>query len=412
MSEDLSSQKMQAAYDFIKSVLTKKYPYYDVLNDLFGTRTKHVLNAIDWFWNDKEVVLGKELRKKEDMVPREIAYARYKIEKDTLIDELDFYVHTQQKPPIDLMKIIYEEYAEKVIKVYDYYNEAGLIRESGIPASTHPHNLSITAYSMGFDVIGRTGLVYHDVPEDLFVFLTKKYNMKNDLDAYDEFIQRFIPEKLTLHINAITNKYDTIIKTLEDKLKNVNVSIISAGEGQLKGLKFNKKNVLEVLGTIKVKGVLEKYVYRTSEIINELNDSEDFLERLKWACYRDYIKDIADICIENKNFLAFDMKGIDLHYNSVGREAVKMSSRIKNALKCMTWVNKGYEIHTNYLPLNNHIMEIADNTLTYAYDVVSRDLIKNIYVSSFLFRAFRNLKQLTPIFFNDVDTDYKLKNLE
>ncbi len=406
---DLSSHNMQAAYYVIRSILLQKYPPIDALNTLFGKRTKHTINAIEWFWKNDDLVLGENLRVK-GRDPQEIFKARYAKEYDPIVDELDFYVHTQQKPPKDLMNIIFDEFADSVTSVYGYYDEANLIRDSGLPASTHPHNAAMTGYAMGFDFVGRASLAYHDVPEDLFVFLANKFNLEKGIKGYDIFMEKMIPYKLRMNVDAITNKYDLIISTIEDKLKN-NIVEDSSGRSEIKGLTFNKKNSLEVLESLfnNDAGSLAKYVGRTYSIAYNLEDGDFFRERLKWACYRDYVKDIADICVSNNDFLAFDMKGIDLYYNGIGRDVVKRWNRNKNALKAMTWVNKGYEIHTNYAPLNNHIMEVAENTLRYSYDSVAKDFIKSIFVSSFTFRALTNLKQLTPVFFTDVDTDYTIK---
>ncbi|GIU68850.1 MAG: hypothetical protein KatS3mg002_0086 [Candidatus Woesearchaeota archaeon] len=401
LREDFSSYKMQAAYDFIKSVLLKEYPSNEVISMLFNGQEKNIIKSVEWFWNNPDLVLGRRLRtKKYD--PKEIFMARYEIENNPLIIDLDFYVHTQQDPPRNLMEKVYGEFADDVISVYRYYNEAGLERESGIPASTHPHNLAMTGYSMNFSTIGVAALAYHDVPEDLYNFLVNKYNLPSGIEGYDNFMEVMIPEKIRMHVNSITNKYDTIIETIGYSLKNL--------KNNGKELKFNKENVLEAIIPLleKDNGSMGIYLMRTYSIANALTDSSDFRDKLKWACYRDYIEDIADNCKANNNFLAFDMKGIDLFFNGIGRESVKRESKIKNALKQMTWVNKGYQIQTNYMPLNNHIMEIAENALSFAKDFVARDLIKSIYKTSFLYRAYKNMKQLTPIFFEDVDTDYKL----
>ena len=409
MEKDLSSLNMQAAYTFIRYVLLKKYPSYEILNILFGKRTKHTLHALEWFWKDQELVLGNDLRKK-GIDPKEIYNPRLKYEYDPIVDELDFFVHTKQKPPSDLMKIVFDEFSENVSSVYDYYVEANIIRDSGLPASTHAHNLAMTGYAMGFDYIGRASLAYHDVPEDLFVFLTKKYGLKTGINGYDEFFDKMIPKKLHMNVNAITNKYDLIISDIDEELKNT-LLYSKDNKPESKGLTFNKNNVLDVLEPLfnNDAGSLDKYVGRTYSIVYNMEDGEFFKERLKWACYRDYIQDMADTCVSNNDFLAYDMKGIDLWYNGIGRETVKRWNRVKTSLKAMTWVNKGYEIHTNYAPLNNHIMEVAENNLGFAYDFVAKDLIRSIFRSAFTFRALNNIKQLTPVFFTDVDTDYTIK---
>ncbi len=400
---DTITSKYPVAYKFLDSLLIGKIPDREILKNLYGGKVPEIERMLEDFWAQSDLVFGSQLRT-DVKDPAEIYFARQRIENDPLVSKIDYYVHQRLPPPRDLMREIFEEFADDALKVYNYYNITGKKRECGIPVATHPNNLAMTGYGMGFDKIGRIGFVYHDVPEDLYDFLVEKLGLQKGLLGYDTFIKEVIPGPIRKVVNILTNKYDTIIENISNTLRS-------------KGLSFNQKNTLDELlnlmsanySDLEQEYGLGRFVLRTYPIVEKLKDSNTYKEDLKWACYINYIEDMKIESIKDKFYLSYDMKGVDLWFNGIGREALNMTGMIRNALKQQTWVNKGRDMKSEWIPLENHIDEVGANAYKFAKNYVAKDILMSIFQISHLGSALDKTKRLTPIFFEDVDTDYTIK---
>lgn len=395
--------KHQAAYGFLKAVLSVSMPDNHILKELYPGKISEVERVLNDFWASGNLVLGKELRMNHPD-PKKIFSARLKVEDDPVVKSLDYYVNRSLTPPADKMRVIFGEFADDALKVYNYYNITGKKRECGIPVATHPHNLAMTGYGLGFDRLGLISFVYHDVPEDLYNFLTKQFGLQSGLLGYDGFIKEVIPMPIRKYVNILTNKYDTIIENVSHDLDS-------------RGLSFNRKNAVERLSDMKAANYsnLEKeyglgaHISRAYSVAEKSNESKTFREDLKWACYINYINDMGDECVKDNFYLGYDMKGIDLWFNGIGRESLNMTDMIKNALKQQTWVDKGYEMHSRFGPLEEHISEIGENVFNFARNYIVKDILKNIFQISHLESALEKTRRLTPVLFDDVKTDYTIK---
>lgn len=395
--------KHQAAYDFLNSILVRKMPEHGVLKELYDGKIPEIEMTLDDFWKSDNLVLGNKLRTSHPD-PKKIFLARLKVENDPVVRTLDYYVHQGIAPPRDKMRVIFGEFADDASKVYNYYNITGKKRKCGIPAATHPHNIAMTGYGLGFDKVGLISFVHHDVPEDLYNFLTVNLGLPQGLLGYDTFIKEVIPAPIRKYVNTLTNKYDTIIENISDTL-------------DAKGLSFNQKNAVEELinmtsadySSLEKEYGLGKHIFRTYSIADKLKDSKTFREDLKWACYINYINDMGDECVKENFYLGYDMKGLDLWFNGIGRDALNMDEMIKNALKQQTWVDKGYEMKSEFAPLEEHISEVGENVFTFTKNYIVKDVLKSIHQISHLGSALEKTRRLTPVLFDDVKTDYTIK---
>ncbi len=76
-----------------------------------------------------------------------------------------------------------------------------------------------------------------------------------------------------------------------------------------------------------------------------------------------------------------------------------MFSRIKNIIKIGIWAREGYGLKSTWLPLNNRVMEIQEDTLVHAEHFVIRDLLEPQSTQDFLMSALLKIKELESIFY-------------
>ena len=78
-----------------------------------------------------------------------------------------------------------------------------------------------------------------------------------------------------------------------------------------------------------------------------------------------------------------------------------MEGRIRNIIKLGIWASQGYNLQSDWLPLNDFVMEVYEEALVHAEHLVIKDLFEPQSQQDFLVSALIKFEKLSPIFYSD-----------
>jgi hypothetical protein len=101
------------------------------------------------------------------------------------------------------------------------------------------------------------------------------------------------------------------------------------------------------------------------------------------------------------DYRTFEIKAIDLSDNGHGRDALAMSSRIKNLIKHQIYANYGVRLKSTWHGINNRVAELQEDALVHAEHLIISDLLQKQSYMDFAVSTMLKLLTLKSIFFTD-----------
>ncbi|MFH1198538.1 MAG: hypothetical protein V1720_22750 [bacterium] len=382
-----------AAQELFKNIVYREVPDYLLIKTLYGpSRAGVILADIEYFYESAPLNYKKPRKHLPDS-PEEISYKRSKTEKNKTFQSIQSSLLHNQLPDINILQAYYGEYAMSVHDVFKKYLELGLKRKCGISATCHFNRVGAVVNALQLDdgeshqyqTIG----ALHDAIEDLLFLVTDDKGRPYNFDTYDDFINRYIPFELAEAVKLLTNHFDLILFYAAKQIRRNDRALTKA----------NLLSELRFLKQIKCDG-LKKYIEDTSELLSKEEPGVDLLESAKWLCYKKlYITEMARLTHNKSNYRPFEIKAVDLSDNGHGKDALPMSSRIKNIIKQCIWAREGYALKSTWKPLNDRIMEIQEDALVHAEHIIIKDLLEQQSSQDFIVAALLKFKELELVFY-------------
>jgi hypothetical protein len=389
-------KKFEKANELLQCIIERHCPDNKLLEGLYGARVvKELKNIIEIFLknNQKYFLIP---RKHKLNAPTKIYDARSAIESNKIYREIHTSLLMNKLPEIKHLNYFFGNYSECINNIFDLYIRSGLKRKCELPASTHLNRVGAVVFQMGMNDPNSykysTIAVLHDSIEDLLDYALDDDGIPLGILNYKNFLVQYLPVELQSSIKILTNHYDIIIKFIVDKLKIEDKSI-------------SKKNILSVLkflSDLKLEE-LNVYIDKMTDLIDstDLDKENDLIIAAKWACYKNlYIDNIAESSNKRDDYRLFEIKGIDLSDNSHGKDALSIDSKIKNIVKNTLWGKKGFALHSTWLPLNQHIEEILEDSLYAAEFIVLKDFLEEQSSLDFVMSALYKFEKLDLIFYD------------
>jgi hypothetical protein len=385
----------QISKEILQSILVQEVPEEKILEKLYDkNRARIIMDDLKLFY-ELNPSLKRVTRKHIFNSPTEISRKRSEVEQNEYFLSIQSNLLFDHVPEVNLLREIYGEYAEDIQLVFQLYLESGLRRKCGLTAACHLNRVGAVIFALRLDEYHFhkyiTIAAMHDVIEDLFFQVKDNNGGLYNLERYDEFVERFIPHELVGSVKLLTNHFHLIIYHCVERLKAQDKSIT----------KENLLIELEKLSHIKC-GEIKKYNEEIYCMLKGEELNEDIVDVAKWLCYKNlYIVEMARLSHEQKNYRPFEIKAVDLSDNGHGRDALPMSSRIKNLIKQEIWAREGFALKSTWLPLNNRVMEIQEDALVHAENMIIKDLLEPQSCQDFLVSALLKIKELQTIFYLD-----------
>jgi hypothetical protein len=380
--------------DILKCFLEDICPPVDLLAKIYGKEKSEILKENIAKFLSTNISQKQIPREHIKNAPNEIFNARSEVEKSDKYQRIHSLLLQNKLPLISDLAFFYGEYSKYVHKIFKIYLDSKLRRKCELSATTHLNRVGSIVFQMGMNADEHfkysSIAVMHDSIEDLLDVAKFKNGDAIGIIRYDDFIHKYIPEDLKKGIQALTNHYDLIIRR-----------VVSDIQGEDKALSIsNVKKYLERLYN-KVDSNLKKYVTETLGITdNDDIEEDDLVASLKWVCYKNlYIYNIANISKLSRNLRIFEIKGIDLLDNSHGKDVLSIDSKIKNIIKNTLWGIEGFRIHSDWTPLNNHIIEVFEDALYAAETIILKDLLEPQSNMDFIISALIKFRKLEMIFY-------------
>ena len=379
--------------EFLTSVENKQIPTTDVIQKLYGSQMIDVVSDnIKTFLINHSADLG--IPRKHFDSPLEIRTKRKELENDNLYYNIHSQIIKFELPPISQMKHLYAEYSTAVLNHFERCFDSRLIRKCGLSIAAHHNRVAAVVSKLRIDIEDPNKYTaisaLHDSIEDLLSFTTDKKGVKYGIFRYQEFINEFIPEKIRSEICLLTNHYDLIL----EQLKN---------DFHYRDMAFTKLNIINELGNILKQNVngLRHYYEKIIQLIENLKEETNLYRNIKWLCYQNYIREMAETAQRSNNYKVYIIKAIDLLDNCHGSDALDRDGKIKNILKLGIWAKQGYELSTTYSLVNNCVMELYEEALNHSEFLILNDLLQEESKLDFLMVALNAIIKLKSILFTD-----------
>jgi len=387
-------QKYPDAISFLSSIIKGDLPSKTILANLYGAELVEIVYSfIKNFLQDKSY--SKRTPRLHQSAPSEIDEQRTALETNSNFQAIQSKLLYNQLPDEGSFEPLYGEYSAAIRKVFGLFIQLGLIRLCGISATAHYNRVAGAVWGLKMDnenihkYTAVAGL--HDAIEDLLNILKDKKGRVYGIHRYDEFVEDFIPKELQEHVKLLTNNYDLI-------LGHINQQFIKTDRSMTKK---NLLNAIEVQHR-RNSGELGLHFEKMHELLYNSDIKEDIYKNAKWRCYENlYIHDMAISTKEMNDYRTFQIKAVDLLDNAHGRDSLSMEGRIRNIIKLGIWASQGYNLQSDWLPLNDFVMEVYEEALVHAEHLVIKDLFEPQSQQDFLVSALIKFEKLSPIFYSD-----------
>lgn len=388
--------KYYAAEELMNCIISHNFPDYSVLVSLFNPKNAgYIRNMLQKFYEENSID-GYKLRQKKVIVNREVYSARTNLENNILFKNIHSALLNFRIPEKEDLKIFFGSYAESIRKIYGTYIEMELLRKCDLTAASHLNRVAGVAKQLNFDKAECFDYAaiasMHDSIEDLLTVAKDNKGNLYGIENYSKFLTDFVPANLQESVKILTNHYNLILSYLLNVLKGKDKS-------------FNRKNILNELEILRLKrfpeinSYVEKIYFHVLDNKN-IDKQEDVLDYIKWQCYEKlYLNQIAETSKIANNFLLFEIKGVDLFDNFHGKDSLSLEGRIRNVIKNILWVNLGESFHSDWIPLNNHIAECTNDSLTYAENLIIKDLLEVQSQMDFFVASLNKVKKLFNVFY-------------
>ena len=286
---------------------------------------------------------------------------------------------------------MFGKYSQSVQKVVEEYISHNLKRKCFVPAACHPFRTACLVRILGFDLPGESKytsiMMFHDAIEDL-IFVMGKSSDHMGINSTNDFINKYIPDELNGHIHLLTNYYSIILKYL-------------AYLYTISDTKITQESIEDGLRKLGARySALQTHIAKLQRLISESVLTEPFLASAQWLAYKElYIRELAEASQRNSDYRIFEMKCADIADNSAALLSLSDSDRIKGIIKLGLWANIGYELHSDWRPLNNYICEIFNEAVLLARAMLLRDILSPVYKQDYFVSALEKIKRLRAVLF-------------
>jgi hypothetical protein len=294
-------------------------------------------------------------------------------------------------PDKEELKQLFGEFAENVEIILELYMAYKLKRKCLTNRICHPYRTACLANILGYDQSGdgmyASIMMEHDAIEDLLFVMGESSDHKG-LKSLEIYINRYIPEQIKEPVSLLTNYYSIILGYLEF-LYSISDEKITK-EGLLRGLSFIKGK----------SSLLRNHVEKLAQLISENEIGEPILSKAKSLAYKNlYIPELAALAVQKDNYRLLESKMLDLADNAAGLQSVSDVDRINGILKLNLWSQQAYNLHSQFGPLNNYVMEIFNEALLLSQVLIVRDLLSPVYKTSYLVSALEKIKLLKEVLY-------------
>lgn len=388
-----SGQRFQLAREALQSILARTVPPQKTLIGLYGNdRYAEIAHLMESILPSIPKGVGRPRKHNYD-APTEIHDTRTKISKNKDYQAVQSLLLQWQLPEIKQLDKFYGEYAGAVRAVFEKFLTLRLKRKCGISSTAHLHRVGAVVWALGMDndssrrysAIG----ALHDAIEDLLYHLRDEQDRPFGIHSYDDFISALLPGDLLPAVMLLSNHYDLILGSVHF-------------ESQRKQEYFSKEYLLDRLSTLEAEATnsLKPFLRKMLAVFPDFDLGSQVYEDAKWKCYeRLYIPEVAQTARSADNWRLLQLKAIDLADNFHGREALSLDRQIRNITKMTIWAKAGYAMKSTWSPLNNHIMELQQDSLEGAEALVLRDLLQTQSCQDFAVSALLKAKNLSPVFY-------------
>jgi hypothetical protein len=231
----------------------------------------------------------------------------------------------------------------------------------------------------------------HDALEDLLELARDEHDHVYRLHNYQLFLDRYVSPELHSHLKLVTNFYDLILTEVNDHLKN-------------EGKYINKENLMWALEDMYLHEPVEihPYLEKVHYVLEDATLDGDVFGHAKWKCYSElYISEMAVYTHARGDYRTFEIKAIDLSDNGHGRDALAMSSRVKNIIKHQIYANYGRRLQSTWHGINNRVSELQEDALVHAEHIIISDLLQQQSYMDFAVSTLLKLLSLKSVFFLD-----------
>lgn len=387
------SKNFKIAYSILTEILKLNCPPKELLSQLYGEDKSETLHIIIEDFMKTHGLYNRISRPHNFNAPQDIVLARKEVERNLTYQQIHSQILMYNTPERKLLEKFYGSYSVYVYAIIEKYLKLNIKRKCEISAASHLNRVGAVVFQLKMNSEERydysTIGIMHDAIEDLFKFEKDENTGKADIEKYNEFIKRYIPEDLEKHLKILTNHYnlilDYIIKQLDIKEAAITINNI------LKELEafYDIENEDISVYAIKLQNLLETFKYE-----------KNLLDELKWKCYKElYISGILGSIKTEKDHRIFEIKGVDLSDNAHGKGSLSIDGRIRNINKNHMWAMKGSEIQSTWLPFNNRVDEVLEDALQAAEYLILSDLLQSDSSMDFMMSALQKIKKLEDVFF-------------
>ena len=381
------------AEKFLEAIVNKQMPSRYIVNKLYGPDMSRIVSdVLNTFLVYYSTDFGKP-RKHFDS-PSEIISKRLELEDDIQHYNLHSRITCFDLPSIKILEPYYGEYSQAVQKHLEQCFKLLLLRKCGISIAAHHNRVGAIVRKLRLDNDEPckyvTIAVLHDTIEELLNYSVDERNSKYGLMRYQDFIDQYIPENIVTEICLITNHYDLILAHIKNDFHSGDLA-------------FNKPNLIKELDNLikcNISG-LHPYFEKLIYLVQDIQLGNDLYNSLKWICYQNYIREMAEAAIRTNNYRIYIVKAVDLLDNCHGSDALDLRGKIRNILKLGIWAKQGYELSTTHSVVNNCVMEIYEEALDYSEFIILKYLLEEESRLDCLAAALSNILKLKSILFTD-----------
>lgn len=390
-----TNPQYETASRMLDRILHAEVPDPALLAELYGVRQAQGMAAVIGRFLEEHAGDFGTPRTRQHQASTEISDARSTVDQSRDFQVLQQRLLFRELPDADELVPFYGRYAEEVRGILGLFFTHNLKRKCGISSAAHLNRVGAVVGAMGMDdaderMYSTVGFM-HDVLEDLLEVARDARGEVYGTRRYQLFLDRYVAPELHGHLRRITNFYDLLLAEVLDRLK---------AEGQY----MNRENLLWQLEDLYLHEPVEihPYLEKMHYVLEDRELDGDIFSQAKWICYSElYIREMAVYTHSRSDYRTFEIKAIDLSDNGHGRDALAMSSRVKNLIKHQIYANYGSRLQSTWHGVNNRVAELQEDALVHAGHIVIGDLLQKQSSMDFAVSTLLKLLSLKSIFFVD-----------
>ena len=387
--------RYSAAQETLWTILHARTPDLEQLRTLYGRDLAPAISTlIDHFLESHPEMFGT-VRDHNPSASTAISDARTRVEASDDYTKVQSSLLFGLVPDRTDIDYFYGKFGGCVWDILSLFMAHRLKRKCGISSTAHLNRVGAVVREMRMEPEGEslyaTVGAMHDALEDLLEVTTDERGHVYGVARYHEFLDRYFPLSLHEHLKLITNFYDLLLKDIQRML-------------QREDRYLSKSNLMETLETLYSSSNIELHPYleKMHYVLEGADLGSEVHAAAKWLCYKElYISEMAIYTHGAGDYRTFEIKAIDLSDNGHGRDALALSSRIKNLIKQQVYATYGHRLESTWHALNDRVEELQEDALVHAEHIIIRDLLERQSIQDFVISALLKIRSLQPVFFSD-----------